>query len=222
MPKSEDQRLAEKVKDTLLHNTESTGIDVKVDCVDGVIRLKGIVDVLSEKLAAEEIARGVPGVKNVESGLTVAMDGQFNDKHIQKEVTSKLADHPETRSIGAEVHGGEVKLVGQAETLHQEHKAKEIAQGTRGVRGVDSQVKVGTPGDIDDATITNEVERMLANSDIGAQYIQTYTADGVVHLKGWVDDEQERRRVVDLVRQIHGVRDVRSTLVLRSDYRGIH
>ncbi|OTA42274.1 MAG: hypothetical protein A6D92_00405 [Symbiobacterium thermophilum] len=67
-----DEQLAKQVKEALLAQTDSAGIDVQVSARDGTVRLHGVVDALSHKSAAEEIARRVPGVRRIDNDITVA------------------------------------------------------------------------------------------------------------------------------------------------------
>lgn len=210
-----DRALAGRVKEALLRNTESSGIDVKVECQNGVIQLSGIVDVLADKVVAEQIAWRVPGVKDVENGLTVAMDGRFDDKHIEKELVDRLSHNQDTTSIGVRVSEGIVTLLGEVENLAQAKAALREAQGTRGVKDVLSELALSE--DVPDAaTVVNEVERTLAGSDIGADDIKTSTEDGVVTLAGWVRDLESMERVEDLVSGIRGVRAIENNLEVRT------
>ena len=176
--------------------------------------MSGIVDVLADKAVAEQIAWRVPGVKDVENGLTVAMDGEFDDKQIKKELVDRLSRTKDTRSIGVRVSKGTVTLLGEVENLAQAKAALREAQGTRGVKDVLSDLALSeeTP---DAATVTNEVERTLAGTEIGADDIETSTEDGVVTLTGWVRDIESMERVEDLVAGIRGVRAIENNLEVR-------
>lgn len=118
------------MKQALLRRTESSGLDVHVECQDGVIQLSGIVDVLADRQQAEAIARDVPGVRDIRNGLTVAMDGAMTDEHIREEVNRRLA----RTGLGAEVDVGRVTLLGRVDNLADAREAYRIASGTRGVR----------------------------------------------------------------------------------------
>ena len=204
--------LARKVKEALMERTRSTGVDVKVEVRgEGMIRLAGIVDVLSERVAAEDIARRVPGVSKVINDLTVSMDGQFTDKHIEKEVVERLGSRPETAGVGARVSQGVVTLLGRVENLARARAAVRLAERTRGVREVRSELRLQAVLR-DDATITNEVERTLSARGLEAGLIDTRTVDGVVRLRGQVDDAEQRRQAEEAASAVPGVREVRNEL----------
>ena len=58
---------------------------------------------------------------------------------------------------------------------------------------------------------------LLADSVVGALAIDVDTTDGVVSLTGFVDDEQERIRAVQLAQAVTGVKrvDARNLVVKR-------
>jgi osmotically-inducible protein OsmY len=66
-----------------------------------------------------------------------------------------------------------------------------------------------TGGFIDDATITTKVKSsLLADPMVSSLSISVETTQGVVHLKGIVDSEQERQRAIQLAQAVGGVRQV--------------
>lgn len=205
-----DRELAARVKQALLQQTESSGIDVRVECQDGVIQLSGIVDVLADRQQAEAIARDDPGVRSVENGITVAMDGQVTDEHIRKEVNRRLA----RMGLGAEVDGGRVTLIGRVDNLAEARQAYRIASGTRGVRDVRSQVRLESAAP-DDVAVNNAVEEVLREAGLDAVHIDTTVRDNRVTLSGWVDRAEERREAEDAVSEVDGVRAINNELGLR-------
>lgn len=132
--------LGDRVKEALLRDTRSAGVDIQARAVNGKVTLTGIVDVLAEKQAAEEIAREVPGVAEVENSITVSTDGAIDDGEIQETLTRRLAD--EGLGVGAEVHKGNAELLGTAEDQEEKEQAIEVAQSTRGVKGIMDRVEV--------------------------------------------------------------------------------
>ena len=68
---------------------------------------------------------------------------------------------------------------------------------------------------MDDSTITTRVKTMLLNDpQVAATKIDVSTAAGVVTLSGTVKSKADETRAVELARQVTGVRDVKSTLVV--------
>ncbi len=66
---------------------------------------------------------------------------------------------------------------------------------------------------LDDATITARVKTALLNDpQINATKINVDTAGGVVTMTGVVKSKADEARAVEIARQVHGVKDVKSTL----------
>ena len=68
---------------------------------------------------------------------------------------------------------------------------------------------------IDDATITTRVKTAFVNDPVvGALRIDVDTFKGLVTLSGRVKSKEEEAKAIALARQIKGVSDVKSTLVI--------
>lgn len=141
----DNAELAARVKEALMEKTRSTGVDVNVRAVNGEVTLTGIVDVASEKQAAVDIARAVPGVRAVVDNLTIATDGWIPDDDIEKELTHTLVDEG-LKGVGVEVNRGNVTLLGRVEDVADEQLAIRRAAEVRGVKSVFSELSVGEPG----------------------------------------------------------------------------
>lgn len=69
-----DDRIRADVVNGGVHALVGEADSVRVDVVDGVVRLSGTVGSVTEKRMLEEFARAVAGVVNVESELVAALD----------------------------------------------------------------------------------------------------------------------------------------------------
>jgi osmotically-inducible protein OsmY len=70
-------------------------------------------------------------------------------------------------------------------------------------------------GVMDDATITTRVKTVLLNDpQVAATKIDVSTAGGIVTLSGTVKSKADETRALELARQVTGVREVKSTLVV--------
>ena len=68
---------------------------------------------------------------------------------------------------------------------------------------------------MDDATITVRVKTMLLNDQqVAATKIEVSTTAGIVTLSGTVKSKADETRAIDLAKQVTGVRDVKSTLLI--------
>jgi len=209
-----DSELVQSVKDALLAQTDSAGIDVKVAAEDGWVRLYGVVDTLSQKTAAEEIARRVPGVRRVENDITVANEETLSDKDVLEAITERLAKEPAYQQIGARVHKGVVTLVGHAETDEDVQEAVRIVEAMPGVKEVHvRRVKVGEGREEDDADVSRTAERVLERLGYDSDLFQVYTADGTLHVKGIVPTRADKSRIKTALREIPGVDKLEALLI---------
>jgi len=67
-----DTKVTGEVKSKLLADTDTSGLKIHVTTKAGVVTLNGKVQSAQEKAKAEEITRGVAGVKNVRNRLAIA------------------------------------------------------------------------------------------------------------------------------------------------------
>lgn len=220
-PFNHDLHLIKEVKDALLKGTESAGIDVQVSGGGGRVRLSGVVDVLSHKRAAEEIARKIPGVHQVDNDITVANEETFTDKHLMEAVNSKLGVSPDLRDIGCRVHRGTVTLVGHAATYGDVEKAVRLAEGMAGVREVRvARVKVGEGHKEDDADVSRSAERLLDEMGFDHRLFEVYCDAGVLFVKGFVPTAEDRSRVKKAMHTIPGCDKLEATLITDDQVAG--
>lgn len=209
-----DEYLEKEVKDALLAQTDSAGIDIQVSARDGRVRLSGVVDALSHKSAAEEIVRRIPGVRGIDNDITVADEEMRTDRDLEGAVASRLAGVPEYSRLGARVEKGVVTLVGEARTYEELDGAVRLVEGVPGVKEVRSdRVKVGIGEEEDDADVSRTALRLLAQMGYDPDQFQVYTADGVLHVKGIVPGRADRTRIKTAMRGIRGVAKLEALLV---------
>lgn len=67
----DDGVITTKVKSALLADDIVKGLDINVDTMNGTVTLNGTVDNQSQADRAVEISKGIEGVANVQSNLTV-------------------------------------------------------------------------------------------------------------------------------------------------------
>ncbi len=67
----DDAAITTKVKALYVQDPIVKALDVGVDTFKGTVQLSGFVDTAEQKARAEQIARGVPGVSNVQNRLSV-------------------------------------------------------------------------------------------------------------------------------------------------------
>lgn len=67
----DDATITAKVKSALLADADISGLKINVDTDKGVVRLKGEIKTFALRKKAEEIAKGVTGVKSVDNQLVI-------------------------------------------------------------------------------------------------------------------------------------------------------
>lgn len=159
----DDATITASVKAKLLADDRTKGFDVNVDTRNGIVTLKGGADSQAAKLAAGQLAGQAEGVVLVKNELIVAtpdtearqdantatLSGEVREKMDEAGdgiddawITSKVKtqlladDQVKGTQINVDTQGNVVTLTGTAPSGAARAKAIELAQATRGVRGV--------------------------------------------------------------------------------------
>jgi hyperosmotically inducible protein len=67
----QDRQIVTAVRNRLSADAVTKGLSIGVDTYQGVVTLRGSVDKAEQRSAAERIARGISGVRNVQNELRV-------------------------------------------------------------------------------------------------------------------------------------------------------
>lgn len=145
-----DSAITTKVKSSLRKDPDVSALKVDVDVLEGVVILTGVVENQNAARRAVEVAREVPGVREVRSNLQIGKKnwGQaLEDKVIGSKIKAKLINEPGIRSlnIDVDVNNGVVTLSGLVEYQYQKNRAIEIAQNTTGTIKVIDNIKARNP-----------------------------------------------------------------------------
>lgn len=184
--------------------------------VDGVEEVDNRITVQADYVPSKE-SRG--------ESYAAAID----DATITATVKSKLAWSTHTDALTTKVvtKGGKVTLNGTADTAAAKIAASALAENTRGVIAVDNRLMVGAvkssmadsaktsvntaEREIADTWITTKVKStFLYSSHVDGSDIGVETGAGIVTLTGRVDSGVERALVIELARNIRGVKRVES------------
>jgi len=214
---SNDEKITDVIKEKLHESMQESAMDINLFCRDGFVHMSGIVDVLTEKQYAEEIAVNTPGVIKVENKITVAMDGNFTDKHIEKEVMEKLADYDNdsVSGLGVKVNDGVVSLVGNVDTLMDANIAMNLASRIRGVKNVVNNTSIASSGKYDDTFISNKILQELSKTELSYRDIHRDVDGGIVRLSGYLDNPAEVELAKEIAMNVEGVRKVINKLHAR-------
>jgi len=215
---SRDDIIVDQIKDQLEEKMQASAMDINVFCKDGVVHISGIVDVLAEKHTAEDIARGIEGIKKLENKITVAMDGNFTDKHMEKEVLNKLRKNDKLNGVGAKIEDGVANLIGTAQTLKDSKFACELASEIRGIKDVVNNIKVSPDKEYDDVTINNRIAQAFSTTNLSYEKdIGHAVKEGRVVLSGYVNTRNEAELAKEITMGIEGVKKVINKLKIRKD-----
>ena len=142
-----DSWVALKTKLALIANSPTSGYETDVDAKDGVVTLTGKVDSNDVKSEAEQVARKVEGVRNVNNQIQVVPEAKRSEVNAAdekiKDAIGKLMDtdpNLQNLSLSIDSNAGVVSLDGSVDRLDQLWKA---AQAIRKVPGVKSVVTTG-------------------------------------------------------------------------------
>ena len=138
-----DKRLRNEVERHLEFDPDLTSTGIGVGADDGVVTLSGYVDTYVEKIAAEQAAHKVGGVKAVANDLVIRPLYKITDTEIASSAVAALhitGNVP--RSIEVTVKGGRVYLEGTALSMDQSKAAEHACHGLAGVTAIYNRVTV--------------------------------------------------------------------------------
>ena len=146
-PDTGDAWLTTKVKIALLTAHDVSASAVNVDSDKGLVTIHGKVKTAEEKTKAEQVARGVDGVKEVKNLLQVVPESEkkvvaASDDKIKDGVQAALKSDKELDSVKVDaVDNGVVLLKGKTPDLGAKLKAIELTLATPGVKRVSSEIE---------------------------------------------------------------------------------
>lgn len=145
--KPNDSWLTAKTKIALLADGRVSGTRINVETKGGSVTLRGKVETMDAKGAAEQIARGIDGVREVKNELAIVPASKrklvdAKDDYIVAEVDKRLKRDPmlKTAKITVRSDAGMVTLSGQAPGLMASARASELADEVEGVRTVKNEL----------------------------------------------------------------------------------
>ena len=150
-----DYQIQEDVMEELQWAPFLKASEIGVAVKNGVVTLSGQVDSYSKKVAAENAAKKVAGVKAVAEDIQVGISPSYRktDSEIAEAVLDALKWHNavQEEKIKIKVEDGEVKLEGEVEWEYQRAMAKKAIENLAGVRFITNLIRVKpkiSPSDI--------------------------------------------------------------------------
>jgi hyperosmotically inducible periplasmic protein len=238
--KASDEEIENRVTKALKNDHSLADSSISVQSVhDGVVLLSGKATSIGDHLTAVETARGVPGVRKVESEITSpdrfadeeirrergpatagtkgGVTGTAKDMFITTDVKMRLladADTPGT-DINVDTRNGVVTLFGMvpsaAAKAAAEADTKKVSSVTRVVNDLQIVPKAKQEKvEARDDQLKDQIKSRLDQRDIDG--VDVEVTNGIARLKGTVADDQERLAAAITARATPGVRAVRDEL----------
>jgi osmotically-inducible protein OsmY len=168
---------------------------IDVDCVNGVLTLRGEVGSRLAKDRAVAIAQVVRGVRAIVDRISVAPRPR-PDYELEFVAAGALAGDPAMggQAIGAHARAGVVHLAGNADSNATRRIAENDVLALPGVLDVIDDLAV-VPGSRGDRRLRDEVERVMRDDPwLDDARVRVATYDGVVEITGFVKSAAERAR----------------------------
>ena len=120
-----DSTIKKNINKAVLYDPAIEGADVKADVEGGEVTLSGAAESWTEKLLAEEVVKGVKGVKKVTNKISVDYKDERPDNEIREEIIKRMKLDPyiDHELFTVETDNGHVVLKGAAGTLAEKTRA---------------------------------------------------------------------------------------------------
>ncbi|MEO8256530.1 MAG: BON domain-containing protein [Acidobacteriota bacterium] len=198
--------------------------DVRIDLDGGIVTLKGEVPHIQARQQIEQEAQQISGVErvvNLVSVTRVTDDAALQatiDREIAQSATGTVFD-----DVSVYVIGGTVVLVGYLTEPDKLPPLTDLIGQIDGVQQVLSEVEILPDSEFDQELrprVAAAVYGDAAGSDSPSERagpVHIIVRDARVSLRGTVSDEQERKKVAELVRGVAGVLSVDNRLLTEAD-----
>ncbi len=161
------------------------------------------------------------GIGTPPVGTTVGTE--IDDSVVTARVKSALlADHDaKSFEIKVETRKGEVQLSGFVATQARIDNAIALTGNIEGVKSVENGMtlkdgKATVGNTVDDGIVTAKVKSaLLADADVKSFDIAIVTRKGEVQLSGFVDNQTQINRAIDIARGIDGVQSINNAMSIK-------
>ena len=155
------------------------------------------------------------------SGTTVGTE--IDDSVVTARVKAALLEDRDVKSfeIKVETRKGEVQLSGFVDTQARIDYAMALTRKVEGVKGVENAMRLkdgkATVGNtVDDGIVTAKVKSaLLADPGIKSFDIAIVTRKGEVQLSGFVDNQAQVDRAIDISRGVEGVQSINNQMSVK-------
>ncbi len=224
-----DAQIRDDVKAALLADPATDSYEVTVEVEDNAVALSGRVDSLAERMLAGKVAKGVRGVTGLTNDIAVDYKKDRPDKEIRKDIVQRLkwdalVDH---MLIAVTVDNGTVDLAGTVGSASEKNQAM-VDAWVSGVKTVsaedlvverwarDKDLRGSKYAEKPDAEVREAVQNaLLFDPRVGFYNIDVTVDEGIVTLRGAVEDLKARRAAARDARNTVGVLRVKNRIKVR-------
>jgi len=197
----------ETIRDFSLFNSGEKSMNIKNRLIVLTIMLIGGLSIAG---------CGKSGDKGPQTETKTTVGTEIDDTVITTKVKSALLKDTglESLDIKVETRKGVVQLSGFVDSQNQMDRAMAVAQGVDGVSNVDNKIRIkakdtSVGAKVDDSVITTKVKAALISDPIIKSFdIGVVTRDGEVQLSGFVEDQTQVDRAIEVAREVEGVKNV--------------
>ncbi|HXN50895.1 MAG TPA: BON domain-containing protein [Candidatus Acidoferrum sp.] len=212
-----DLEIRKNVEAELSFDPSINAAEIGVAVKDGIVTLTGRVDSYWEKIAAEEAAARVEGVKAVANELEIRLpfSSERTDEDIARAAVNRLEwtiTVPKDR-VKVKVSKGWVTLEGEVDWQFQKNAAEQAIRSLVGIKGVINHIVVKERPST--AEVKAKIEEALKRSaEVDASRITVEVDGDKVILKGTVRSWFEREEAERAAWRAPGVRTVDNRIIV--------
>jgi osmotically-inducible protein OsmY len=226
-----DIQILDDIEKALSNNPAAESYEIDVTVSNGMVTLDGKVQSMQEKRLAEDIAKGVVGVRQVNNRIDIDIPELRRDDEIYQDIRSRLRSNPwvDEFFIDVIVDYGAVILSGQVGSAAEYRKAVYSAW-VPGVRSVDSdnlEIRTWMNDEMKrekefsamtDEEIGEAVKyALIFDPRVASLNVDIDVTKGRVTLTGQVESLQARKAAENDARQTRGVWSVDNYLKVRPE-----
>jgi osmotically-inducible protein OsmY len=143
-PIKSSEEIKDAIKDALVYDPRAFSFNIDVDVAGSAVTLRGKVDNMLAKRAAEQVARRTTGVTAVTNRIKVRPDEELSDDEIAANVRKALLRDPvaDRFEITVSVVDKTAYLYGDVDTYYEKSRANDAAATAEGVTNVRNQLDV--------------------------------------------------------------------------------